>query len=87
MVEILKQNQYVPMSISNQIAILYAGVNGYLDNIEIENINKYEKELVEYLAANNQNTLDSITTSGKLDDSNQKELQNALDTFTKTFNN
>ena len=86
MVEILKQNQYVPMSVANQIAILYAGVNGYLDNVGIENINKYEKELVEYLAANNQNTLDNIASSGKLDDANKTELQSALDSFTKTFN-
>ena len=87
MVEILKQNQYVPMSVINQITILYAGINGYLDNVEIENINKYEKELIEYLSANNQSTLDSILSSGKLDDNSGKELKSALDTFTKTFNN
>ena len=87
MVEILKQNQYVPMSVINQITILYAGINGYLDNVRIENINKYEKELIEYLSANNQSTLDSILSSGKLDDNSEKELKSALDTFTKTFNN
>ena len=86
MVEILKQNQYVPMSVANQIAIIYAGINGYLDNVGIENINKYEKELIEYLAANNQSTLDNILSSGKLDDDSEKELKSALDTFTKTFN-
>ena len=87
MVEILKQNQYVPMSVINQITILYAGINGYLDNVRIKNINKYEKELIEYLSANNQSTLDSILSSGKLDDNSEKELKSALDTFTKTFNN
>ena len=86
MVEILKQNQYVPMSVANQIAIIYAGINGYLDNVGIENINKYEKELIEYLAANNQSTLDNVLSSGKLDDDSEKELKSALDTFTKTFN-
>ena len=86
MVEILKQNQYVPMSVANQISILYAGVKGYLDNVEIENITNYEKELVEYLSANNQGMLDNIASSGKLDDANEKELQGALDSFTKTFN-
>ena len=86
MVEILKQNQYVPMSVSNQIAIIYAGINGFLDNVGIENISKYEKELVEYLEANNQNTLDKIASSGKLDESNEQELKSALDAFTKTFN-
>ena len=86
MVEILKQNQYVPMSVSNQIAIIYAGINGFLDNVGIENISKYEKELVEYLEANNQSTLDNIASSGKLDESNEQELKSALDSFTKTFN-
>ena len=86
MVEILKQNQYVPMSVANQISILYAGVKGYLDNVEIENINNYEKELVEYLSANNQEMLDNISSSGKLDDASEKDLQSALDSFTKTFN-
>ena len=86
MVEILKQNQYVPMSVSNQIAIIYAGINGFLDNVGIENISKYEKELVEYLEANNQSTLDKIANSGKLDESNEQELKSALDAFTKTFN-
>ena len=86
MVEILKQNQYVPMSVANQIAIIYAGINGYLDNVGIENINKYEKELIEFLSTNNQSTLDNILSSGKLDDDNEKELKSALDTFTKTFN-
>ena len=74
------------MSVANQISILYAGVNGYLDNVGIENINQYEKELVEYLAANNQDMLNNIASSGKLDDSNEKELQSTLDSFTKTFN-
>jgi F-type H+-transporting ATPase subunit alpha len=86
MVEILKQNQYVPMSVSNQIAIIYAGINGFLDNVGIENISKYEKELVEYLEANNQSTLNKIASSGKLDESNEQELKSALDSFTKTFN-
>ena len=86
MVEILKQNQYVPMSVSNQIAIIYAGINGFLDNVGIENISKYEKELVEYLEANNQSTLDKIASSGKLDENNEQELKSALDAFTKTFN-
>ena len=86
MVEILKQNQYVPMSVANQVAIIYASVNGYLDNVEIDQINKYESDLVEYLTANNQSTLDSIIASGKLDDKNKDELNKALEAFSNTFN-
>ena len=85
MVEILKQNQYVPMSVSNQIAIIYASVNGYLDDVAIENINKYESELMEFLAANNQSTLDTIASTGKLDDETKKDLDKALQSFSKTF--
>jgi len=85
MVEILKQNQYVPMSIAQQVAIIYAGTKGYLDNIEIDKVAAYENALMEYLAANNQNILDEITASGKIDEENEKALQGALDSFTKTF--
>ena len=49
MVEILKQNQYVPMSVENQVAIIYAGVNGYLDDIEIDKVGEYESGLMEHL--------------------------------------
>jgi len=87
MVEILKQNQYVPMSIANQVAIIYAGVNGYLDNVEIEKVGEYENGLIEFLSANNQSTLDSITNSGKLDETNETELKKALESFSNTFNN
>ena len=87
MVEILKQNQYVPMSIANQIAIIFAGINGYLDNIALDKINQYETELTEYLSTNNQNTLDAIIKSGKLDEQNEKELKKAMESFSNTFNN
>ena len=86
MVEILKQNQYVPMSISHQIAIIYAGVNGYLDKVEIEKINEFEKGLMDYLSTNNQKTLDSISTTGKLDDDTETDLKTALENYTNTFN-
>ena len=86
MVEILKQNQYVPMSVANQVAIIYAGVNGYLDDIDIEDISKYEKELMEQLFVNNQSTLDTITRSGELEKTTETELKKALESFTKSFN-
>ncbi len=85
MVEILKQNQYVPMSIANQVSIIYAGVNGYLDDIDIEDISKYEMELMELLAANNQSTLDTIAQSGKLEEKTETELKKILESFTKSF--
>ncbi|MDP7465855.1 MAG: F0F1 ATP synthase subunit alpha, partial [Candidatus Marinimicrobia bacterium] len=53
MVEILKQNQYVPMDIEKQIAILYAGTKGYLDEIPANKVDDFEKGLFDYLDANN----------------------------------
>jgi F-type H+-transporting ATPase subunit alpha len=85
MVEILKQNQYVPMSVANQVSIIYAGVNGYLDDIDIEDVSKYEMELMELLSANNQSTLDIIAQSGKLEEKTEAELKKALESFIKSF--
>ena len=87
MVEILKQNQYTPMPVANQIAILFAGINGYLDEVNLDKINQYESELAEYLSTNNQSTLDAIVESGKLDEKNEGELKNALKAFSSLFNN
>ena len=85
MVEILKQNQYVPMPIANQVSIVYAGVNGYLDDIDIENISNYESNLIEHLVANNKSMLDHIAKSGQLDEQTEVELKETLDSFTKSF--
>ena len=86
MVEILKQNQYVPMHVTSQISILYAGTKGYLDDIDISKINKYEQELAQHLETNNQSILNSIMETGKLDEQNEGELKKALESFSNTFN-
>ncbi len=86
MVQILKQNQYVPMNVSNQVAILYAATNGYLDDIGLDNVQEYETQLLEHLAANNQKSLDAIKDSGKIDETTEKELKDAFDNFSKSFN-
>ena len=86
MVEILKQNQYVPMSIAHQISVIFAGVNGFMDNLEISQVSKFESDLVEYLNSNNQDLLDTITSTGKLDDDSKNNLKDTLANFVKTFN-
>ena len=86
MVEILKQNQYVPMSVEKQVAIIYAGLNGYLDKISLEKIAQFETEFLENLSINNQTILDEIKNSGKLDENNENNLKQALETFITTFN-
>jgi len=87
MVEILKQNQYVPMSVAQQVAIIFAGVNGYMDEIDLNKISEYENGLIDYLSANNQSVLDSIISAGKIDEKNEEELKGALQNYSNTFNN
>ena len=86
MVEILKQNQYIPMSIAHQISVIFAGVNGFMDDLEISQVSKFESDLVEYLNSNNQNLLDTISSTGKLDDDSKNNLKDTLENFVKTFN-
>ena len=87
MVEILKQNQYVPMSVAQQVAIIYAGVNGYIDEVNHDKINEYESGLMDYLSANNQQTLDAIVAAGKIEKETEEELKKALESYSNTFNN
>ena len=86
MVEILKQNQYVPMSTEKQVVIIYAGLNGYLENIDLDQVSEFETQLLEYVESNKQDILDSIKKSGKLEEENEKNLKSMLEDFSKQFN-
>ena len=86
MVEILKQNQYVPMSVAQQVAIIFAGVNGYMDNVDLAKIGDYESGLMDYLSANHQEVLDSISNAGKMDEKTETSLKSALENYSNTFN-
>ncbi len=86
MVEILKQNQYVPMATEKQVIIIYAGLNGYLDNVDLNKVSEYETQLLEYTETNKQDILDSIKQSGKLEDDNEENLKSMLENFSKQFN-
>ena len=85
MVEILKQNQYSPMLVEEQVAIIYAGINGYMDNIALEKVGDFEKGLLEYLDANSQDLLDAIRTSGKLKEKSEDSLKKSIENFKKGF--
>ena len=85
MVEILKQNQYVPMDVEHQIAIIYAGSQGILDDIPNEKIGKFEKGLMDHLDANHEKILKTISSSGEISDKTGKELKKAIEDFKKGF--
>ncbi len=75
LIEVLKQKQYEPMPVSDQVAVLYAGIKGYLDNLECEHIAKFEKEYLQYLHSNFPDYFTSVESTQKL----TKEIQEQLD--------
>ena len=85
MVEVLKQNQYVPMSVENQVAIIFAGSEGFLDDVPLEKVSEFETGLLEYLGSNYVTVLDSIREAGELSEEKRDELKKAIDEFKKGF--
>ena len=82
---LLKQPQFSPLSMEEQVCAIYAGNNGYLDDVAVDDVQRYEAELLSYLHANHQGLLDSIRDQKKLDDSITASLKSALDSFGKAF--
>ena len=78
MVEILKQNQYVPMDVEKQIAIIFAASKGLLDDLNIEEISEFETGLFEYLDANAADSLASIVNEGSISEETGEKLEKAI---------
>jgi F-type H+-transporting ATPase subunit alpha len=85
MVEILKQGPYSPLPMQNQVAIIFAGANGYLDDIEISSVVKFENELIPFLETKYPDILSSIRYNKKILDEISDELHNALKDFKISF--
>ncbi|HNR80595.1 MAG TPA: F0F1 ATP synthase subunit alpha, partial [Mesotoga infera] len=83
--ELLKQNQYVPMPVQEQVAILYAGVKGYLDDIDTERISQFESSLLKNLRSEYADVLDSIKVKKVIEDEIEKRLIEAIKTTKKLF--
>ena len=85
MVEILKQNQYVPMDVEKQIAIIFAASRGQLDDLDIEEISDFETGLFEYLDANASDSLASIVNEGTISEDTGEKLEKAISDFKVGF--
>merc|ERR1712214_158927 len=83
--ELLKQGQYVPMAIEEQVAILYCGVRGFLDKIDPAKITDFEKKFSEHIKATNKPLLDSIAKDGNLSEANDKALNAIVKEFMSTY--
>lgn len=87
MVEVLKQPPYSPLPIEKQIVIIYAGAKGYLDDIAVSQITKFEADLYPFIEDKYPNILSAIREKKALDDGIESELKRALEDFKMTFSN
>src|SRR3954470_10358386 len=84
-VEVLKQGAFSPVPVEKQVAIIYAGANGYLDDIPVEDIRRFEAELNKYLENSRPEILPAIRDKKQIDDDLKGKLNDALKTFKGQF--
>ncbi len=83
--ELLKQPQYAPMPIEEQVASIYAGTQGFLDKVDTKDVVRYEAALLSYLRNEKADVLKTIRDTKALDDDTAAKLKDALTEFGKTF--
>ena len=83
--ELMKQPQYSPLLVQEQVVVIYAGTNGYLDKIPTDRVGAFEEEFLRKMHADHADILSAIRDSGKLDEDNEAKLKDVLDAFSKSF--
>ncbi|HTT48955.1 MAG TPA: F0F1 ATP synthase subunit alpha [Pseudolabrys sp.] len=83
--ELLKQPQFSPLKMEEQVCVIYAGVNGYLDKFEVARVRAFEQGLLTLLRTKHADLLDSIRKSGDLSDADAGKLKSVVDDYAKTF--
>src|SRR5438128_11464469 len=84
MTELLKQGQYQPMAIPQQVIVLFAGTNGYLDDIPVEQVAAFEKELLRFLISSHPEIAETIAKEKAISDATDKALRAAIEEFKKS---
>merc|ERR1712195_22442 len=79
--ELLKQPQYVPMKVAEQVIILFAGVRGYLDKVQTSEVGRFEKLYLEHIRTNHQALIAELRKTGTLSPENDQELATSLEAF------
>ena len=85
LVEILKQPAYSPLPVEKQVVIIYAGTRGYLDDIDVKLVRKFEEELYPFIETKYPQIFENIRTSKKLDEETENLLKKALEEFKVSF--
>ena len=82
---LLKQGQYAPVPVEKQVVSIYAATNGFLEDIEVKDIKRFEKELLEYIDVNNKSLFDEIRISKTLNDDTVEKIKKLLNEFHSKF--
>ncbi|KAI8806432.1 P-loop containing nucleoside triphosphate hydrolase protein [Cladochytrium replicatum] len=83
--ELLKQNQFSPLPVEHMVAIIYAGVNGFLDKVPVNKIGAFEKSLIPFIQSNFPEIFESVKTEGKISPEIEAKIKTALTDFSKQF--
>ena len=85
--EVLKQPQYMPLSVAQQVSILFAANEGVLDDIDNKNISQFKKDWFDYYSANMPQLIERLNNGEALTDDDKKDLSKNLESFKNTFVN
>ncbi|MGB6319423.1 MAG: F0F1 ATP synthase subunit alpha [Litorimonas sp.] len=83
--ELLKQPQFSPLQVQEQVVVLYAGTRGYLQNVAVKNVQDYEAKLLQHLRTDQTALLTDIATEKKLTEAIESKIKDVLDAFTKSY--
>ncbi len=83
--ELLKQPQYQPMAVEEQVAVIFAGVQGFLDGVNVSDVTRYEQQFLSAIRSKGSDILTAIKTDKAISDDSDGKLRSFLDDFTKTF--
>ena len=83
--EILKQPQYTPLSVEEQVIVIFAGVNGFLDKIDISDITKFEEELLLQLKSGGKDLISELKKSQNISDELKLKIESFVSNVTKKF--
>jgi F-type H+-transporting ATPase subunit alpha len=84
--ELLKQKQYSPMTVAEQVISVFCGVKGYLDDIELKEIANFENKIIEKCKSEKPEIVESILSSGKLEEDSEQKLVEVIKQLKQTFN-
>ncbi|MBI5199336.1 MAG: F0F1 ATP synthase subunit alpha [Nitrospirae bacterium] len=85
MVELLKQDQYAPIPVEAQVLLIFAGTNGFLDDVPVPSIKKFEKEFLKYLRDKKEDLRKDLRDKKVIDDDLRSKIGTAIEEFKKTF--